>query len=168
MAHTGEEVGFLLLKAVFIAAAFDTRQRNLQRHVEQDGEAGTKVALHPLFELGNIGLRQAAAAALVGEGGIGETVGHHGYAVLQRGQDNAVDMLGAGGKHEQGFGTQPGLSFRVEQQAAQGFAQGCAAWLAGEQDGALLCGKPFSDHGQLGGFAGAVDAVEGDEMGSHF
>jgi len=66
------------------------------------------------------------------------------------------------------FGTQPGLGFRVEQQAAQGFAQGRTAWRAGEQDGALLCGKPFSDHGQLGGFAGAVDAVEGDEMGSHF
>jgi hypothetical protein len=31
-----------------------------------------------------------------------------------------------------------------------------------------LCGKPFADHSQLGGFAGTVNTVEGDEMGSHF
>jgi hypothetical protein len=128
--------------------------------------SGWKAALHPGFQCGDAFDGDAAPAALVGIAGIGEAVGHHPHAARQRRQDQSGQMFLARGEHQQQFGV--GIHVAVQQQFAQGFAERGAAGFPGDDDLPALPAQPVGDEFQMGAFAGAVDAFEGDEFtGSH-
>ena len=76
----------------------------------------------------------AAAAALVGEAGIGEAVGEHRGAARQRRRDEFAHQLRARGEHQQQFGLGAQRPRRIQQQLADRLAAGRAARLARQHD----------------------------------
>ena len=108
---------------------------------------------------------KAAAAALVGLGGVSKAVAENDLSLGQRGLDDLGDSLCAVGEHQGHL--RHGSESRgagVEQQCANAVAGGCAAGLARDhgRESALLhpCRKFFD----LCGFTGAVEPLEGDKQ----
>ena len=78
------------------------RARDARRDigVHQDSEIWLQAATQNLVQCRHWPAAQLAPSALVGFGGIGETVAEHEAALGQRRLDNFLDVLGAGGKHQ--------------------------------------------------------------------
>ena len=85
-----------------------------------------------MFEGGNALDAQFAAATLIGESGVGKPITHHPLPSLQGRLNHSLKMLGARGKHEQGFALKThGL---MQQERTQLFAELGAARFAGTND----------------------------------
>lgn len=159
-ARAFEEGRALALEAVGLARIGQARPRHRQRHVEQPGAVGT-AGLHPGFQRRHAGGAQAAAAALVGVGGVGVAVADHPGATRQRRLDHLVQVLAAGGEHQQGLGIQ---AHRIGQhQGAQLFAQRRAAGLAGGDHLQALAAQELGDPLGMRALAGPVDPLQRDE-----
>jgi hypothetical protein len=166
--------GVLLgFKAVFVAAGFGFHavvataragQRRLEAGQQQEGEIGLKAAADEAMEVEHNFRAELAAAALVGFCRISEAVADDDLACIEGWLDDFGDGLGAIAKHESHLGhgveaTRAG----VEQDFANAITDGGAAGLA-EQDGFVAAaGEPCRQALDLGGFSGAVEALEGDE-----
>ena len=100
--HALEEWPLLALEVIGLAAA-DSARADVERCIEQQRQVG----LEPLLDLVSQRLEQraarAAAAALVGEGGIGESVADDPAAGQQRGPDDFVEVPSASSEHQQRF-----------------------------------------------------------------
>jgi hypothetical protein len=131
---------------------------------QQDGEVGIEAATHGFVQAQDAFAPELAPAALVGFGGISETIAEDDVAAVQGGRDDFGDALGAVGEHEAelGHGIEV-LGFGVEEQAADAVADAGASRLAGNGDRKALGFKISGELAQLGGFAGAVEAFEGEE-----
>lgn len=110
--------------------------------------------------LGGIG---ALAVHLIGLGGVGEAVAEHGVAGGERGADGAGEVFGAGGEMQQHFGFGREILRAAEQDAAQEFGIGRAAGLAGFEHACAPGAQGGGEVAELGGFASALPALEGDE-----
>ena len=113
---------------------------------------------------------EAAAIALIGGRGSCVAIAQHPVARRQGRADAALHVLGAIGGIEQqlGGGARRGGGRRLEQQLAQGQAQGRTARFAGDdQLGArrqqATAGQPGGQGPQLGGLATAIDALQHQE-----
>ena len=132
--------------------------------VEQHRQVRDEPVGGPAGDAGDLGGREVAAGALVGDGGVDVAVGDDDGAALQRGPDHRVDVLGAVGGVEQRLGAvrEPGGG-DVEQDRAQPLADRGGARLAGDDDLVALGSDPLGERLDLGGLAGAVAALDGDE-----
>jgi len=138
------------------------------RQIEQQGEVRRDAGAGPGFERGDALHRLAAAAALVGVAGIGETIAQHPASGLQCGRDALAHQLRARGEHHQQFALRThAAQGRVEQDRAQRFAQRRAAGLARLQQVDALPGQVRMQAGQQGALAGALATLKADEHATH-
>ncbi len=136
----------------------------LRVHVQQDGHVRDESVGRPAVDAGDLGRGQVTAGALVGDGRVDVAVGDDDRAALQGGPYDGVDVLRAVGGVEQGLRA-VGQSRRrhVEQDRPQALADRGRAGLAGEHDLVSLAPDPLGEGLGLGGLAGAVAALQGDE-----
>src|SRR5450759_4356839 len=108
---------------------------------------------------------QPPAATLIGEGGVGKTVGKHPASSRQRRQDYLVQVFTPGCEHEQGLGLE--VHRLCQQQLAQFFPEGRASRLPRYRH-FLSCGfQATRDPVQVGALAGAVHAFQRYELAAH-
>src|SRR5690606_5449961 len=105
LACTFKKGALFLFEAVRVAATVYPLPRHLKRHIKQEGEIRLHVWVNPFLKHCNALLAQLAAAALIGVTGVGETIAHHPGSRFQGRRDAGLKMLVAGGKYQQGFGT---------------------------------------------------------------
>ena len=138
-----------------------------QGQIQPEGEVGLEIGRGDAFELLDQGQGQAPAIALVGRGGAAEAITEHPVAGRQGRGNPLLHVLGPVGGIEQQFGRGLGgrLAGGMEQQLAQGQAQGGAPRLPGHQEfGAggqqATPGQPLRQGGDLGGLAAAIDPLQ--------
>jgi len=174
----GEEVGLLLLEAIFVVAGgFDvagvaaagTGQGGVQIREEKDGQIGLEVVAEQAVKIEDDVGAELASAALVGLGGVSEAVAEDNLGRLEGGGDDLLDGLGAVSEHhgEFGMGGQAGGA-GVKKESANVVADGGSAGLAGDDMGPVAAGEPLREALDLGGFAGPVEAFKGDEEAFFF
>src|SRR5579871_2543931 len=76
------------------------RQAGLDIDIDENCEIGFEAAAGYAIERQHSLRSQAAAAALIRQAGIGEAVRQYDFAAAERGHDELVDVLGAGGEIE--------------------------------------------------------------------
>jgi hypothetical protein len=101
--------------------------------------------------------------ALVDDVGEQVAVGDDDVAGVESGADHLGDELGAAGHEEQGFARQAHLPAAVEEQVADDIANGGAAGVGTLGDGVTAGAQPLREQPALRRFAGAVEAVQGEE-----
>ena len=160
-------VGAGLLDVAVVAAA-GAFEGGGERREEEEGEIGLDVvadgAMHGEDAVG----AEVAAGALVGLGAVGVAVAEDDGAVGEGGEDDLAEALSAVGEHEGhlgfgGDGAEVGLAAGVEQDGADAVAEGRAAGLAEGDDAVAVGFECGGEVLELRGFAGAVEAFEGDE-----
>ena len=162
------EIDVLALHAVgqVGGALLEPGEAHLGGHVDHDGDIGHDVADGEAVDLRDGIGGQLAGDALINGGGIEEAVAEHVFAGEKRGRDDLAHQLRAGGGEEQqlGLGTHLVALGVVDDDVADLLADLGAAGLAGGDDvlaGLLQMGR---EQGNLGGFAAAFGAFEGDEF----
>ena len=141
---------------------FDGRQ-------EEEGEVGLEVVADGGVEVEDALAAELAASALVGLGGVGVAVAEDDVAGGEGGEDDFGDGLGSVGEHEGEFGdggdgADGGFGAGVEEDAADAVAEGGSAGLAEGDYGVAFGFEGGGEAAELGGFSGAVEAFEGNEM----
>ena len=106
---------------------------------------------------------EAAGGALVGLGGVGETVGQHPLAPRQGGGDDGGHELGAGRLQDAQLGHGGGLVVGVQQHRAERLTERRAAGLPGGQHRGAARAQVARQQGELRGLAAAFHALEADE-----
>ena len=152
-----------------MVAAAGAGEGGFERGKEQQGEVGLEVVADGCVHGEDARAAETAAGALVGFGGVGVAVAEDDGAGGERGGDDLGDGLGAVGEHEghlgeRSDGAERGLGARVEQDGADAVAERGGAGLAQGDDGVAGGGEPGGETAQLGGFAGAVQPFERDEV----
>ena len=151
-----------------VVAAAGAAEGGGERGEKEEGEVGLDVVADGAVEGEDAVGAEAAAGALVGFGAVGVAVAEDDGSGGEGGEDDLVESLGAVGEHEGhlGFGgddAEVGFAAGVEEDGADAVAEGRASGLAKGDDrvaGGLERGGKVLE---LGGFAGAVEAFEGDE-----
>ncbi len=160
------EVRAFLLEAIENPARQrDALARDFQRQIEQQGEIGLQVSVHPLLELLEFGAVQTAPSSLIGIGRIAEAVADHPLAAGQRRFDHFRQMFAARCEHQQGFGFK--MHRLVQQQFPEFLAEFGTARLTGDMDDFSLVTQKRRQPLDMAAFAGAVDTLEGNEFSSH-
>lgn len=90
-----------VVHAIATAALPGPCHTDFSRCIQQQGQIGLDSVLHPFCEHLDALQRQAAATALVGTAGIGETVAHDPFTLLEGRQDGIAEMQATGGKKQQ-------------------------------------------------------------------
>src|SRR6266540_7215877 len=108
---------------------------------------------------------EAAGDALVGEGGIQIAVAQDRGATVERRPDHLLDVLRAGGCEQQRLRPRVEVGRdRVEQDGPDPLADDGAARLPGGDHLVAAGFQLTAEQVELGGLAGALDALEGDEQ----
>src|SRR5574338_42332 len=162
--HPRMEVLSFLLEAARLSCATAALTANLGRHIEEQRQVGLAIAVHPALQGLDPIPCHAAAARLVRVSGIGEAVAQHPFSITEGRQDYPLQMFAAGGEHEQhlGFGIQPFSA--AEHDFAQPLAHRCSARFTGDADSDPALCQEVRKPSQVGGLAGAIEALEGDEL----
>ena len=161
LAHALVELQRLGLDAVEVAGAAEA---DGGVDVEHDREVWTQGGRGPARDLLELGDVDGAPGALVGEQRVDVAVGDDDHALGQRGQHDLVDVLGLVGGVDQGLGPRRQRAGGVvEHDAAQDRADVGAAGLAGEQHAVAELLEPVDEHPGLGGLAGTLTTLEGEE-----
>jgi len=162
VSHTFVKIGLLPFEAVQGALLRrDASASDGGRQVEEQRQVRLQMPMYPLLELQELGLVEAASAALVSIGGVAEAVTDHPVATRQGRLDHLLEMLPAGGKHQQGLGLQ--VHGLVQQQFAELLAKPRTAGLAGAHHRFAVVANKRRGSGNMAALAGAVDAFKGDE-----
>ena len=140
------------------------RSRRGRVDLQEKGEIGTQRTGGEAVDVGHVLDPQPAGAALVGEGGVEEAVGDHHAALGQRGEDHLAHQLGPGGGEQQCLGLGGQRDGGVLQDGAHQLPGLGAAGLADTHG--VIAQRAGQQLG-LGGLAGAVDSLEGDEQAAH-
>ena len=169
VAHAPVEVERLALEPVRGTGRLRALEAEVRRQVEKERQVGRHAAARERVEALDGVERQPAAVALVGDRGVGETIGDDHRAAGERRLDQAADVLGAVREVEQ----QLGLCRRprrvvLEQHAAQRPAELGAARLARQHDLVSVAAQRIREARGLRALAGAFDAVDGDEARHDF
>ena len=152
-------------RAEALVAAFGAVEAGFEIDIDEDGGGGAEALAGDAVEIEDDGGVEAAAAALVDEGGVGEAVAEDDAAGVERGADDFVDVLGAAGEVEEEFGARlDGGTGGVEQDAADLAADFGAAGFDGFDDFAAVFAEILGEQAELRGFAAAVYAFEGEEV----
>ncbi len=171
-----EVVGFCL-KSIFVCAlreeealvaAAGSCEGDVEGGEEENGEVGLEVVAEGGVQGKDAGGGELASGSLIGLRRVGEAVAEDDGAGGKGGADDLGDRLGAVGEHEgklgeRGDGADGGFGAGVEEEAADAFAEGGRAGVAERDDAAALRDKVGGEAAELGGFAGAVESLEGDE-----
>ena len=108
---------------------------------------------------------QLAASTLVSLGRIGEAIAEHDASFGERGQNDLVNVLGAGSEHERHFRERrKSRGGGVQQHVANSFARGGAARFAGDGDGEAVGAQGTRQFLDLGALAAAVETFEGNKF----
>ena len=121
--------------------------------------------LHPLLQPGQHGGVEAAAAALVGEGGVGEAVAQHGVAARQRRLDDVLEVVAPRRKDQQRLAQR--VHGGMQHQFAQLFGQRRAAGFARHHHAVAALAQPIGQGFDVRALSRAVDAFESDETAAH-
>jgi hypothetical protein len=171
------EVVTFALEAVFVGAMFrrvscvaaaGSMQRCGEIGQKQDGQIRQQVVADCAVQCKDAVAAEFAAGALVGFGRVGVAVAEDDGAGGERGLNDLGDGLGAVGEHEGELSqrcdaAERCFGFRVQKNGADAVAESGAAWVAQGDDGAALRGQGFGEAPELGGLAGAIEALEGDK-----
>lgn len=134
------------------------------RDVEDKGQIGHQRSERDALQFHQIGNREAAAVALVGDRRIGKAIADDPLSRRQRRLDQTDDVIAAGGVEQQRLADGvPALAFAFEQQAADRFRPLGAAGLARLPYGNPGIPERCDEQADLGGFAGPLPALDGDE-----
>src|SRR5690606_7395209 len=156
------------LEAVQFTAGAGAGQAQLYRHVEKADQFRAQLTLHPVFQGGNTLRSDAATAALVGIGGVGKAITDDHPPIGERRPDQAVEVLGPGGEHEQQLGVGVHwLLMQAQQHLTDALGQRGTARLAGNQRVAAAFPQGLGKDLEVGGFAGAFRSLERDEQSTH-
>ena len=101
--HAGEESFVLALETIGYARRGAAFGGDGGCDFKPQRQVGLAALLNPGLELGQHGAIEAAATALVGEGGVGETVANDGAAGSQGRLNGLLQMIAPRGEDEQGF-----------------------------------------------------------------
>ena len=113
-------------------------------------------------------LIQAAAVALIGEGGVGETVAEHGPAGGQGRGDDLLHMLGASRSVEEELGERDhGPVAGVQEDGPHLVGDGAPPGFAGEENGVSRSLQSLGQESDLGGLAASFDPLKGYEQACH-
>jgi hypothetical protein len=116
------------------------------------------------MEREQVGIGQAAAAALIGTAAVEIAVTHHPGTASQRGHNQALDMIAARCGEQQGFGARvPACSLGAQQKRADGLCPGRAARFTRDLNLDPLRAQGIGEHPRLGRFADTFAAFETDE-----
>src|SRR5450830_19381 len=118
--------------------------------------------MYPLLQYIKLGQRQLASPALIGEGGIGKTVGDDPVTARQRRLNDLRQVLATASKHQQGLGLK--VHFLMQQDLAQTSTESGATRLASGHNGQAACAQLLRHETNMGRFAGTVDAFKGNEF----
>lgn len=164
LAHTLHESQCFGFEAIGIAAALRTREPDAGVDVENQGQIGTQIAEHHLFDRRELVRLDAAARALISPARIDESIADHVAAALQRRQHRRLQMRGARREDQQQFRDRSNAFVPVrEHEPANRLGQRRAARLARRHHLAALRPQPGGDETRLRGLAGALAAFERDE-----
>jgi hypothetical protein len=151
------------------AALLDALERGLNRHVEDHGEVGRKIADRNPFEALDQPLVDMAEHTLVDAGRIGKAVADHPFARCQRRQDGALDMVVAGGREQHRFHLRPErLCGAGQEHVADDLRTRRTARFPGQLHANSERLKAQRQHRGLGRFAGALTAFKGDKFSLHY
>jgi hypothetical protein len=117
--------------------------------------------LHPVFQRRQRLSWHAAAAALVGEGRVGEAIADDDRAARQRRLDLPAQVVAPRGEHQQRFAQ--AVHFARQHQRAQFSASGVPPGSRVSTTSRPRCAQPFGQPLDVRRLAGAVDAFEADE-----
>ena len=152
----------------FAAAQFDPLQPELDRHVEDQSEVGRKIADRNAFEPFDQPLIDLAEDALIDARGIGEAVADHPFAGIERRQDGALHVVVARRRKQHRLDLRSERLCRARQQhVADDLGARRAARLARQMHGKPKRFQAQRQHRGLGRLAGALAALERDELASH-
>lgn len=135
--------------------------------VDEDGDVGLEAGAGDAIELeDDVGI-EAAAAALVAKGGIGEAIAEDDGAAGQSGADDLFDILSAAGEVKQEFRAWGDLfAGGIEQDLTNQAADFGATGLDGFHYIATFGAQRFAEKAHLRGLPAAVNAFKGDEFSS--
>src|SRR5437588_7735342 len=110
-----------------------------------------------------------ASATLIGLARVAEAVAQHPLSLLQSRKDLLVNVLGAVGKHKGQFcHRRKSRGARIQQDSPQAVSQGRTSRLAGDDYIHTLLAQVSCQLLQLGGLAGAVEALKGYKLAAWF
>jgi hypothetical protein len=134
---------------------------------EEDGEVWIEAPAHSLVQAQDGFASNLAAAPLVSLGGIGKAVAEDDVSAVEGGRDDLGDALGAVGEHEAQLrhGVEA-LGFRVKKQRSDAVADVRTPGLASDRDVEALRFKMRGEFAELSRFAGAIQALKGEEKTS--
>jgi hypothetical protein len=162
LAHAHEEVGLLALEAVGLAARGALASIRLGGiEVEEERRIRLQARVHQLLERLDHAGGHAAAAALVGVGGVAEAVADDPRARAQRGLDERAHVVAPRGEHHQRLGD--AFHGMVQDQLAQLLRRGRAAGLARAHDLHAALGDALAEERQVRGLPRPVDALHRQE-----
>ena len=164
--HLAEELLGLRLEPVGHPGAGQPLGGQRQRQVEPEGDVGlahraAAAVLHPALQRRQHLQVEPAAGALVGEGGVGETVAQHHLAAGQGRFDHLLQMVAPGGEDQQRLGQR--VHRVLQHQGAEFFGQRRAARLPGDGDRPALRAERVGDAVDMRALARTVDALERNE-----
>src|SRR5262245_56962007 len=168
LAHSPVKGQLLALEAVEPAALGAIALKPGARvEVEQQREVGHDAAGRARVELADqIGI-DAAAVALVRDGGVGVPVAEHDAAAVEPRPDLLGDVLLARGHEEEDLDERLGMHARSLEQPAHRDSEPCSIGLAGVLDLAALPTKPSLEPHHLGRLARPFDTLERDQYTAH-
>src|SRR5262245_38049993 len=168
LAHSPVKGQLLALEAVEPAALGAIALKPGARvEVEQQREVGHDAAGRARVELADqIGI-DAAAVALVRDGGVGVPVTEHDAAAIEPRPDPLGDVLLPRGHEEEDLDERLGVHARSLEQPPHRDAEPCSIGLACVLDLATLPTKPALEPHHLGGLARPFDALERDQYAAH-
>ena len=153
------------LQGITDAAVLSALGSDAGGQVEPQCEVGLATLLHPALERSQHLQIEAAAAALVGECGIGEAVAQHVRARAKGRLDARDEVVAPGGEHQQRLGHR--VHRPVQHEIAQGLGQLGAARLSRHDHLLPARAQPQRQRLDVRRLSGAVDALESDEAAAH-
>jgi hypothetical protein len=163
------ELQVLALEAGFVGRCVRTpAQRPLHAgfdvEVEEEGKVRPHTAAGQAFERRDDLGTQLPAVTLIRGRGVVEAIRDDNPAGFESGEDDLLDVLGAGREVQEQLGNRPQVCRGgVQQNPADLPADARAPGLLRAYHLVAGCGEPLAEHSQLGGFAAAVDSFEGQK-----
>lgn len=138
-----------------------TRQSSLGRDVNEDAQIRICVLHGERLNPFEIDEREVISAPLVSKGGVDEPISYDGIATIDCWRDDLSDMLGPRGAMQQRFGSWLEITqTAIEKKGPDGFANGRAAGLSGQDDGPAGGADASGQLSRLRRLAGTVDSFE--------
>lgn len=159
----------LLFETVVAAARSRPGEAEFDRKVEDQREIRSEIAGDEAVERIELGARNAAGTALIGDRRIGEPVRDDPFSRVERRPDRAQEVVPPRGADEERLGDRiPASRVAADEEPAYLFRARRAAGLARRDRVDTGTIERLDEEPDLGRLAGALPAFEGDEAPSQF